>query len=90
MPVKDVDALVGRRIAGVVAKEGTSSPHSQLFLIFEDGSAYELYCSDTEIRGSWMHGRDGVSMVLAYLPNKKVILQYPPGPTDDSSGQDLS
>lgn len=35
--------VVGKRIQGVVVAERDSAPHTQVFLIFEDGTYYELY-----------------------------------------------
>ena len=35
--------VVGKRIQGVVVAERDSAPQTQVFLIFEDGTYYELY-----------------------------------------------
>ena len=47
--------LVGKTIAHVVVKEGRG-PSAQIFLVFDDGTSYELY-SDAPIDGA--AGLDG-------------------------------
>jgi hypothetical protein len=58
--------VVGRRISGVIAKEGKGSPRSQVFLLFDDGTYYEFY-SDSPIRGTGGVDRGGYESVLGYL-----------------------
>jgi hypothetical protein len=77
MAFKGISDIVGRTVAGVVVKEGNSAPCSQVFFIFDDGRAYELYGSDLPIKGSWMPSNDGLPDVLNYLPNKRIVEQYP-------------
>lgn len=55
--------LVGRTIAHVVVKEGTG-PAAQLFLVFDDGTSYELY-SDAPIDGAAGLDVGGLPAVLA-------------------------
>jgi hypothetical protein len=74
---KNLDDIVGQRIVGVLAKDGDKSPCAQVFLIFEDGSAYEFYSVYGSIAGTWMHGTGGMDMALRYLPNKRVGEQHP-------------
>ena len=39
-----IKEIVGRTVAGVViAYNKERSPHNQIFLIFEDGTSYEIY-----------------------------------------------
>lgn len=54
--------LVGKTIAHVVLKEGTG-PVAQLFLVFDDGTSYELY-SDAPIDGAAGLDRGGLSAVV--------------------------
>lgn len=54
--------LVGRTIAHVVVKEGRG-PVAQLFLVFDDGSSYELY-SDAPIDGAAALDSGGLQAVL--------------------------
>jgi hypothetical protein len=41
--------IVGKTISGVIVKEGDETPRSQVFLLFTDGTYYELY-SDSRIQ----------------------------------------
>ena len=43
--------IVGKQIERVV-KEADRSPTSQVFLVFNDGTYYELYCCDGVIKGA--------------------------------------
>lgn len=86
MAYKDLGELVGLTIKGIVAKAGNESPQHQLFLVFEDNSTYELYVADGELKGSWMHGSQGMARALSYLPNKQIVEQFPVPRTESASG----
>jgi hypothetical protein len=43
--IQDLADMVGRRVSGVVVKESAKEPHRQVFLLFDDGTQFELYGS---------------------------------------------
>src|SRR5262249_23064620 len=43
--------ILSKTIGGVIVKEGDVTPRSQVFLLFTDGTYYEMY-SDTRIEGT--------------------------------------
>ena len=47
-----IGQIVGRRISGVLVKDSQKEPRQQIFLLFEDGTLYELY--------GHIHGTGGV------------------------------
>jgi hypothetical protein len=66
--------LGGKTIAHVVVKQGVK-PVAQLFLLFTDGTYYELF-SDSAVTGAAALDRGGLPEVLAAgAPNQKVIYQ---------------
>jgi hypothetical protein len=67
--------IVGKRIAGVVVKEGRH-PRSQVFLVFDDDTHYELY-ADAEIQGIKSIGTGGIDKVRTYsTPPNCIIMDY--------------
>lgn len=72
---RDMASIVGRRIKGVVVKERRREPHSQVFLIFDDGTYYEFY-SSSMINGTSDVSEGGVEQVRSYMPEHTMILEY--------------
>jgi hypothetical protein len=69
-----VQALLGKRISGVVVKRADRPPYSQLFLIFEDDTYYEFYC-DSQICGAGGVDKGGLTDVLNYMPEHEVVVK---------------
>jgi hypothetical protein len=67
--------IVGKCIAHVIVKRGPNAPRSQVMLVFTDGSWYELYCGEEEIRGSGMLGEGGLAAARAYMPDRRIVLE---------------
>lgn len=62
--LKDV---VGKRIQGILVKEReTGSPRKQLFLLFTDGTFYELWSVSSDFRGSREVDHGGLEKVRRY------------------------
>jgi hypothetical protein len=67
-------ALVGKTIAHIVLKEG-SSPTGQLFLVFTDGTYYEFY-SESSIDGTTSFDGGGLAAAIRYMaPRQKIVFQ---------------
>ena len=49
---KYLSQIIGKTIQGIVWRENNFRPDSQLFLLFSDGTHYELYCHNGLIEGS--------------------------------------
>jgi hypothetical protein len=69
----DSGQILGRTITGVIMKEsGERYPNAQLFLLFSDGTYYELY-------GEHIHGsgpdRGGKQEVLDYTRGRRLAYQ---------------
>lgn len=68
--------IVGKKIARVVVKEADRSPKSQVFLVFTDGTYYELYCCDSDIRGAGGLQTGGLYEAKRYMGNTcRVVLE---------------
>jgi hypothetical protein len=53
MSIKDgIRGIVGKTITGVVASRNRSDPRQQLFLVFSDGTSYELYSSSGDLHSA--------------------------------------
>lgn len=76
-----VDALnkvIGKRINGIVFAESLGPPRHQLFLIFDDGTHYELYGDD--ISGCKDIDRGGMDWVRSYVSrvnNPRLTVEIP-------------
>ena len=62
---REIREILGRRIVGVVVKEASKDPRSQVFLVFDDETYYEFY--GDAIRGTGGVNRGGYEAVLAYM-----------------------
>jgi hypothetical protein len=67
--VNAFQAVIGKRIQGLVVGQNSESPQCQVFLIFDDGTHYELYGSD--LQGSKGIDRGGLEEVRAHLRARK-------------------
>lgn len=69
--------ILGKTISGVVIKEsinGKTSPDSQLFLLFDDNSCYEFYCSsDIICRTKGINQNSGLDFVKQYMSDRHEI-----------------
>ncbi len=66
MGFKGLEDLVRKRIAHVVIKEARwRSPRSQVFLVFDDNTAYEFYCCYAWMAGTWT---DELRMIAHHDP----------------------
>ncbi len=64
--------VIGRRIEGlVVAQHPESPPRMQVFLVFDDGTSYELY--GTDIQGGGGTDRGGIKAVRSNLKGRPGI-----------------
>lgn len=59
--------IVGKTIAGVVVASSKGSPHNQVFLIFPDGSRFELYGDNF----SCCAGLDSAARIPHYVASGK-------------------
>lgn len=78
------EEIVGKRIASVVlrkANQPDAFPQSQLFLIFDDGTSYEFWCSEDDIHPSGdLDVHDAVS-VRTYMGDlMEVVREVPRAP----------
>lgn len=74
-------SIVGKRIASVVlrkANQPNAWPQSQLFLIFEDGTSYEFWCSDDEIHPSGDLDRHTQQTVRKYMGDLMDVVREVP------------
>ena len=61
-----IKQIVGKTITSiVVGKNDRSSPHNQVFLIFDDGSSFEMWGEHISCAGGTDKG--GVSEVVSYI-----------------------
>ncbi len=58
--------IVGKTITGVVVKASDRAPRSQVFLVFSDGTYYELY-SVSDIKGAGGIDTGGLEAVRNYM-----------------------
>ena len=57
--------LVGKRIAAVVVARSKRPPHDQVFLVFDDGTRFELYGENF----TCCSGLDPAAGIAAYVKN---------------------
>ena len=53
-----MNQISGKTIKEVVMRDNEFSPRSQLFLLFSDGTHYELYCHNGQIEGASSVGQN--------------------------------
>jgi hypothetical protein len=75
MKLKDVlPQLLGKRICGAVVKEGDRMPRMQVFLLFDDGTYYELY-TDSTIFGAGGVDQGDLEHVRRYMPEQRLVCE---------------
>ncbi len=69
------DKLLGKRIQGVVVKEGSGEPQAQIFLIFSDNTYFEIY--GNIMRGTNGIDKGGLEEVRKYMagPNREITFE---------------
>lgn len=67
--IEALKGIVGKRILEVVAVEHRDPPQNQVFLIFDDGTHYELYGADIQPSKNIRDG--GLDVVRAYVGRRK-------------------
>jgi hypothetical protein len=63
---KTATCLLGKRIVGVIRREGPREPRAQLFLMFDDGTYFELYGDSIHLAGGVDRG--GIAAVRRTFP----------------------
>jgi hypothetical protein len=81
----EILGIIGKTIAGIVVNRAETSPRSQVFLIFSDGTYFELYVreSNTHIEGATGLSAGGVAQIHHYLRDHgQIVLEAakPPSP----------
>ncbi len=71
-----VKKIVGKRIKGVVLKKLPKRPHSQLFLIFSDGTYFEFYTDGDQICATSAPYKGGLQEARGYPGKEHVVLEY--------------
>ena len=73
--MKDAIAeIVGKTIKHVLVKGSDREPRSQVFLVFTDGSYYELYANE-EIYGSGSLSYGGLEHARKYMGYNPIIFE---------------
>lgn len=68
-------AIIGKRIHGLVVATNPDPPQTQVFLVFDDGTHYELFGHDVQgIKGIDPGGLQVVMKRLRKRPGTSVIL----------------
>ena len=67
--------IVGKTLAGVIAKSSSRAPRSQIFLMFTDGTYYEIYAENGMSTAGGID-RGGRETVLRYMSDgTEVVLE---------------
>ena len=70
----DFAALLGKRIDGIIIKEGTAPPWL-LFLLFDDGTAFEIYgYGDGSVAGSMRLAQSDAEEVRRQHRDHRIVL----------------
>jgi len=67
--------IIGKTISKVVAMEGTAGVRSRVYLFFEDGTYYELYCGLCEIEGASGIREGGIASLNKLLDNPHTVYE---------------
>jgi hypothetical protein len=74
--VEAFQSVIGKRIYGLVVAQNPESPKCQTFLIFDDGTHYELYGSDFQgCKGIDRGGFDEVREHLRARAGTEILLE---------------
>lgn len=69
----EIRQILGKTISGVIVKKREEHPRSQVFLVFSDGTYYELH--GDHISGTGGVDRGGRDAVLRYMPGGEVSFE---------------
>lgn len=85
MSKPDLKLLLGRRIVGVILKEG-ERPDSQLFLVLDDGTYTEVYSDWLGLSLGWPGGAE---RARAYMASTHVVIReaHLPAETEPESAE---
>ncbi len=69
------EKMIGKRIKGVVVKEGNDLPFAQVFLLFSDNTFFEFY--GNTISGCNDIDNGGLEAVRSYMagPSRRIMLE---------------
>ncbi len=67
--------IVGKTIQAVLVKERPGTPQSQFFLLFTDGTYFELYATDGNIYSTSAVRRGTIDDVRAYMPEARIVFE---------------
>jgi len=69
--------ILGKTIKAIIEKESDDGlpPRSQVFLVFTDGTYFELYSSHSIICGTNGVDKGGVEEVRAYMPEHRIVFE---------------
>jgi hypothetical protein len=63
-----IEQIVGRAITAVVVSHNNNAPSRQVFLVFSDGTSFELWGNDLHCAGGL--DRQGMPEVIAHLERR--------------------
>ena len=85
--------MLGKIISGVVvAKNKEGNPYERLFLLFSDGTSFELWTESDDLRVASaidQCGMDEIVKVLNRRPNTEVHVFRPPHEDPDAPQRDM-
>lgn len=71
--------VVGKTISGVVVKEADRLPRTQIFLLFTDGTYFEIYSGSGDISGAGGIDVGGIDKVRQYMSaTHRIVIEEPP------------
>ena len=76
MKKSGVQKIIGKRIKGVVLKKLPNRPHSQLYLIFPDGTYFEFYTDGDQICATSAPYEGGLQEARGNQGKEHVVLEY--------------
>lgn len=79
--------IVGKRISGVIVKEGRRRPRSHLFLLFDDGTYYEMHGNIRNARGLAYGGPEKARVYLSETM-RIVVEEYSAADVEDVEGRE--
>ena len=86
------ESILGRTIKAVVTAENLSEPQSQVFIVFTDGSSFEIFGQNLRVANKLDRG--GIDATVKYAEEfggtVQVIDESPTGLDVDSRGRDSS
>jgi|CXWL01.1.fsa_nt_gi hypothetical protein len=71
--------IVGKTISGVVVKEADRLPRSQIYLLFSDGTYFEIYSGSGDMSGAGGVDVGGIEKVRQYMnATHRIVIEEPP------------